>query len=321
MSANKKQNQKSAKADEISTAKMKAADERSAAAPETKAETKTDANAERSGEEQFLSSYSMEDYERPSVTADIVAVTVRAHEEESYRHDPRVSLSILLVKRGVNPYINCWALPGGFLKMNETIEACAYREVREECNLEPVSLMPVGVFSEVERDPRGRIISNAFMSVISSGSEDITGGDDAADARWFDVSFECDDSGIYELTLKDGGTQLSAKLREVRTRFGRTEFKLIDSGRLAFDHAKIIAVALSELRRSGNDFETALDFLPEKFTLTALQRVQEVIANVSLLPANFRKKAAEYVVETDEFTTGSGHRPAKLFMRRKEKRL
>lgn len=313
MSANKKQNKKSAKADEISAAKTKAADEKSA--------DKTETEAERSGEEQFLSSYSMEDYERPSVTADIVAVTVRAHEEESYRHDPRVSLSILLVKRGVNPYINCWALPGGFLKMNETIEACAYREVREECNLEPVSLMPVGVFSEVERDPRGRIISNAFMSVISSGSEDITGGDDAADARWFDVSFECGDSGIYELTLKDGVTQLSAKLREVRTRFGRTEFELIDSGRLAFDHAKIIAVALSELRRSGNDFETALDFLPEKFTLTALQRVQEVIANVSLLPANFRKKAADYVVETDEFTTGSGHRPAKLFMRRREKRL
>lgn len=313
MSANKKQNKKSAKADEISAAKTKAAGEMPAA--------KTETEAERSGEEQFLSSYSMEDYERPSVTADIVAVTVRAHEEESYRHDPQVSLSILLVKRGVNPYINCWALPGGFLKMNETIEACAYREVREECNLEPVSLMPVGVFSEVERDPRGRIISNAFMSVISSGSEDITGGDDAADARWFDVSFECDDSGIYELTLKSGGTQLSARLREVRTRFGRTEFELIDSGRLAFDHAKIIAVALSELRRSGNDFETALDFLPEKFTLTALQRVQEVIANVSLLPANFRKKAAEYVVETDEFTTGSGHRPAKLFMRRRERRL
>ncbi len=313
MSANKEQNQKSAQADEILMAKTKAAGEISAA--------KTETEAERSGEEQFLSSYSMENYERPSVTADIVAVTVRTHEEESYRHDPRVSLSILLVKRGVNPYINCWALPGGFLKMNETIEACAYREVREECNLEPVSLMPVGVFSDVERDPRGRIISNAFMSVISSGSEDITGGDDAADARWFDVSFECGDSGIYELTLKDGVTQLSAKLREVRTRFGRTEFELIDSGRLAFDHAKIIAVALSELRRSGSDFETALDFLPEKFTLTALQRVQEVIANVSLLPANFRKKAADYVVETDEFTTGSGHRPAKLFMRRKEKRL
>ena len=112
MSANKKQNKKSAKADEISAAKTKAAGEISA--------DKTETEAERSGEEQFLSSYSMEDYERPSVTADIVAVTVRAHEEESYRHDPRVSLSILLVKRGVNPYINCWALPGGFLKMNET---------------------------------------------------------------------------------------------------------------------------------------------------------------------------------------------------------
>lgn len=272
---------------------------------------------EKSDEKLFLETYNIEDYQRPSVATDIVAMTVSSHEEASYRHDPSVSLSILLVKRGEHPYMNTWALPGGFMKIDETIEECAYREVKEECNLVPVSLMPVGVFSEVERDPRGRVISNAFMSVISADSEKIMGGDDAIDAKWFDVSFECDAEGIYELTLTNGGTTLSAKLKEFKTQFGKTEFELIERGAFAFDHAKIIATALATLRSKANDFEIILDFLPEKFTLTALQRVQEVIANVSLLPANFRKKVAEYVVETDEFATGSGHRPAKLFTRRR----
>lgn len=89
-----------------------------------------------------------------------------------------------------------------------------------------------------------------------------------------------------------------------------------DSGNLAFDHARIIATALTALREGAKNFETIFDFLPEKFTLTVLKKVQETIMNISILPANFRRKIGDYVVETDEYTQGARHRSAKLYRRK-----
>lgn len=272
--------------------------------------------SEQSDEELFLSAYNIEDYDRPSVTTDIVAFAIRQEAEDSYRHNPKNNLSVLLVKRGEHPFMNCWALPGGFLRADETIEQCAYREITEETNVTPSALMYFGEFSEPERDPRGRIISNAFLSVISEDNVKALGGDDAIDAKWFDISFESDESGNYNLCLKNGNDILTAVLKEEVSRFGKTEFDIIDSGNLAFDHAKIISSALTALRKDVKDFEFIFDFLPEKFTLAALQKVQETIMNISVLPANFRRKIAEYVVETDEYVTGAGHRPAKLFRKK-----
>lgn len=267
-------------------------------------------------EKEFLENYNIEDYERPSVTADVVAFMISRTEEESYRKEPDSRLSLLLVKRSEFPFRSCWALPGGFLKGDESVEECAMREIREEANVTPASLMLVGVFSDPERDPRGRIISNAFASIISENSVSEMGGDDAEDARWFDVSFERKTDGHYQLELKNGDISLNALLAERETKFHRTSFEIIDSGEIAFDHAKMIAAALTSLRSEAESFSGIFDFLPEKFTLTQLQRVQETIMNISVLPANFRRKAAEYVTETDEYTSGAGHRPAKLFKRK-----
>ncbi len=267
-------------------------------------------------EKEFLNNYHIEDYERPSVTADVAAFMIRRTEEESYRKEPESRLSLLLVKRGEFPFKGCWALPGGFLRGDETIEECAMREIVEETNIAPASLMLVNVFSDPERDPRGRIISNAFASIISESSVSEMGGDDAEEARWFDVSFEREADGHYRLELKNGDISLNAVLSERETKFRRTSFEIIDRGEIAFDHAKMIAAALSNLRSEAESFSGIFDFLPEKFTLTQLQRVQETIMNISVLPANFRRKAAEYVVETDEYTSGAGHRPAKLFKRK-----
>lgn len=180
----------------------------------------------------------------------------------------------------------------------------------------PVSLMPVGVFSEPGRDPRGWIISNAFASIISEESVKQIGGDDASDAQWFDVWFEQREDGNDHLVLCYDEIKLNAVLTEEETRFGKTTFKIKDSGNLAFDHAGIIATALTALRESAKNYETIFDFLPEKFTLTQLQKVQETIMNISILPANFRRKISDYVVETDEYTQGAGHRPAKLYRRK-----
>ena len=98
---------------------------------------------------------------------------------------------------------------------------------------------------------------------------------------------------------------------------GRTFFRIIDSGDLAFDHAAMIGMALAALRSEAKNYDMIFDFLPEKFTLTAFQKVQETIMNVSILPANFRRMVSCYVEETDEYVRGEGHRPAKLYKRKK----
>ena len=267
-------------------------------------------------EKEFLAQYNINDFERPSLTSDVVAFMIRSEKSENYKRNSRNKLSVLLVRRGEHPFADAWALPGGFLRPGETIEACALREIKEETNVTPVSLMPVGVFSEPGRDPRGWIISFAYASIISEDSVQQIGGEDASDAQWFDIRFERGGDGDYHLDLSYADTELTAVLSEEETRFGKTSFKIKDSGNIAFDHAKIIAAALTALRENAGNFEYLFDFLPEKFTLTALQKVQETIMDISVLPANFRRKISDLVAETDEYTQGAGHRPAKLYTRK-----
>ena len=269
-----------------------------------------------STEKEYLKEYDISSFERPSITTDIVCFTIRTTEEENYRLDPESKLSILLIKRGEHPFKEHWALPGGFLQPNETVDVCALREVTAETNITPASLMSIGVFSEPGRDPRGWIISNAFVSIISEETIKQVGGDDASEAEWFDIQFEQDEESLYHLTLSHNDIHLKSVLRETSNSFGKVYFEIEDSGELAFDHAKIIATALTALRSEAKNYEAIFDFLPEKFTLTALQKVQETIMNISILPANFRRKIADYVVETDEYTIGAGHRPAKLYMKK-----
>ena len=106
-------------------------------------------------EQRFIENYHMEDYDRPSVTADIVVFSLREEKGISYRNNHQQKLSLLLIKRGEHPFCGCWALPGGFLKKGEMIEECAYREVQEETGVTPVALFPIGLFSQPGRDPRG----------------------------------------------------------------------------------------------------------------------------------------------------------------------
>lgn len=268
-------------------------------------------------EKEFLSGYKLSDYERPSVTADVAAFMIRSEDRTSYRRNPENKLSILLIKRGGHPFKGMWALPGGFMQQGETIEECALRETVEETTVCPNSLVPVGIYSEPGRDPRGWIISCAYVSVISEESVKQAGCDDADDAQWFNVSFEQDSAGEYHLTLRYEDQELKAVLTKERTVYGRELFRIKDSGSLAFDHAAIIAAALTTLRAAAKSFETIFDFLPERFTLTALQKVRETIMDAPVQPANFRRMISGLVEETGEYVRGGGHRPAMLYRRKK----
>lgn len=266
-------------------------------------------------EHKYLETYDITKYDRPSVAVDVVAFTVLTEEETNNKRDAKPKLAVLLVKRGEHPYKDCWALPGGFVRSNETLEQCAIREITEETSITPTAIMPIGTFSDPKRDPRGRIISNAYVSVISGEKIDAIGGDDAVDAAWFDCTFQFCDAGLYMKLVHDK-TEIYAELSEKGVKFGVSEFTIKKNMGLAFDHALILARAISCLRNTADDFDILFDFLPEKFTLAQMQSTQEAILNVKLLTANFRRKAALYIEETDEYTSGVGHRPAQLFRKK-----
>ena len=111
-------------------------------------------------------------YPRPSVTADCIVFTRESNP------------NVLLIERGAAPYKGCWAFPGGFMDMDETTEQCAIRELKEETGLEVTDVQQIGTYSKVDRDPRGRTITVAYLAVVDSPCE-VIGLDDAAKAQWF----------------------------------------------------------------------------------------------------------------------------------------
>lgn len=261
-------------------------------------------------------SYSIENYDRPSVTADITVFRLRNDDPEDYRRTGKPHLSLLLIRRGIEPFKGMWALPGGFLRRGETIEECAVRELREETGLTPVSIEPIGVFSKSDRDPRGWILSNAFMAILSTDQcADVTGGTDASEAAWFDVE-SVTDGDERTIRFRCGDVSFAARLRACGSRYGRTAYELSDRDELAFDHAEIVALAIDVLKSQVTRYDAVFRFLPERFTLSGVQSAQEAVLQKTDAPANFRRKITDYVVETDEYETGPGHRPAKLFQRK-----
>ena len=295
-------------------------------------------NIQNSPEErEFLEKYDINKFERPSIAADIAAFSILGEgENHNFRKLPEKALKLLLIRRASYPYKDCWALPGGFCKPGEDIADTARRELYEETNIDNADLRLVGIFGEEGRDPRGWIISNTYLALMNGEKCRLRADTDAWAAEWFSVGVEkeilqkeCTKASarietLYRLSLEcgDSDVTLFATVREEK-RFQdfheRVWYEIMDSEGLAFDHAKIILHALLSLQRlAEEDVKAVFHFLPEQFTLTELQNAMELVQGRKLLTANFRRKIADYVVETENLSEGAGHRPAKLFGRNVE---
>lgn len=298
-------------------------------------------------EKDFLAQYNIEAYERPSIAVDMAVFSILGIEgngepmrnAENYRKLPEKKLKLLLIKRGSYPYKDCWALPGGFCRKGENVSETAYRELKEETNVSSAFLKPIGIFGEEGRDPRGWIISNLYLALMDGDTCKLRAGSDAWEARWFQVTVsqkeikrdiqENSVTIVKEYTLQllcededREPIQLDAVIREEKQfqNYHETvEYEIVKNTGFGFDHAKLITCAILKLRESvEEDGRIVFDLLPETFTLTQLQRVFEIILDRKLLVANFRRKMADYCVETEQIVEGAGHRPAKLFKRNLE---
>lgn len=299
-------------------------------------ETKEYVNAERA----FLAEYDMNQYDRPSIAADVAVFSIgrKMTSDAEYRKLPPKTLRLLMIRRAEQPFCGEWALPGGFMQKGETMQETARRELKEETGTDKAYLALCDVFSDIGRDPRGWIISQSFIAVLSQ--EDLANGQlqasgDAKEAAWFDITVEkkaeqkqeqgtaitCEND--YALTLErslpEGRIMLQAVVREriaYRDYHEIITYQIVESEGIAFDHARIIVSAFYRLRRMlDNDIRIAFDFMPEYFTLTDLQETVELISGQELIKPNFRRKISEYVLETDRQVQNGGHRPAKEFVR------
>ncbi len=279
-------------------------------------------------EEQFLATYDASRFERPSVTVDMLIFTVTDEEKKNYRKLPEKVLRLLMIKRGDHPYIGQWALPGGFVQMDESLDEAALRELKEETNIGKIYMEQLYTWGDVNRDPRTRVISTSYMSLVDSSALSIKASDDADDAKWFTVSCRLyqehktvNDKGyvlqrLFKLSLSNDENDLSAIVKIIKTVEGKVtkvEREVVESNGIAFDHAKVIEYAIERLRSKIEYTDIAFNLMPELFTLTQLQQVYEVILDTELLKANFRRKTADMVIETNKYTKDAGHRPSKLF--------
>lgn len=293
----------------------------------------TDKPKDRNGltEKEFLEAYRPKDYPRPSVATDMIIFTIERRNNLNYRKLSEQNLKILLIQRAGHPYINQWALPGGFVNPDETTEQAASRELEEETGVKNVYLEQLYTFSEPDRDPRMRVMSCSYMALVDFEKINVKAGDDASKAEWFDISYrqissELSSDGTkqtshYELILKQNENTLSAVIEKSRTisaGCSSDSYRIIENHGIAFDHARIIAYAMERLRGKIQYTDIALNLMPELFTLTELQKVYETILGKELLKPSFRRKIfAENIIEpTDEYCRSHGHRPPRLFRRK-----
>lgn len=276
-------------------------------------------------EEEYLKQYDSDIYKKPSFTVDMLIFTVMDEEKENYRRLAEKSLKILLVKRGDHPYLGKWALPGGFVTVDESLDEAALRVLRNETNIDDIYIEQLYTWGEVNRDPRTRVISSSYMALVDSKSLSIKAGSDEVDAGWFNINYSLLQEKkiavakgyiyeqIVELKLWNDSEELFSKIKITESTDGRINREIIDTEGLAFDHGKFIEYAIDRLRNKIEYTSLAFNLMPELFTLTELQQVYEVIQGKELLAAAFRRKIANMVIETNQFTKDAGHRPSKLF--------
>ena len=263
-------------------------------------------------EEAFLKDYSSDDFEKLSMTTDILIFSVSSEEVDNYRKTDKKKMSILLVKRDNYPFKDKWCLPGGFIGIDEDLDEAPKRILKKETNVDNIYLEQLYTFGSVKRDPRMRVVSTSYIALIDKNR--LT-NNLSSNASWFDITFYDEKDNIVDITLDNGTTTINFKiekiLREQTT--DRYSFKILKNESLAFDHPLVILSGIERLKNKIEYTDIVFNMMPEYFTLGELQQVYEVILGKKLLDPAFRRIIANKVEKTTKMKTGGGHRPSYLF--------
>ncbi len=267
-------------------------------------------------EEEFLKAYNPNDYDRISLTTDILILSISDEEVANYRKSSKKYMSVLLVKRDDYPFKDKWCLPGGFLDINEDLEDCPRRILARETNLHDIYLEQLYTYGGVHRDPRMRIISTSYMALVDKNRLTDKLNDNVS---WFNISYF--EEGNEVLVILDNGTdtlkfKIKKTLKELTT--DRYKFDVVENDNLAFDHPLVIWAGIERLKNKVNYTDVVFNMMPELFALGDLQQVYEVILNKKLLDPAFRRIIADKVEKTEFVKTGAGHRPSVLFRYKKK---
>ncbi|MCR5628890.1 NUDIX domain-containing protein [Eubacterium sp.] len=255
-------------------------------------------------EKQFLENYNPDEYARQSVTVDLMILGVN----EDYS-----SLRILLVKRDEHPHKGRWGLPGGFIKEDETAYASATRVLNNKTHLKNVYLDQIYTFTKPDRDPRMRIMSIAYLSLVSK-TEELK--DD--NALWFDLAFADDRIEIFN---EEYNIHMKYKLKKQTFKNGSINYEnytATSKGKevLAFDHIEIVIEGIKRLRDQILYGPQAFCLVDNTFTLPEMQAVFELVLNKPLYKKSFRDMISSKIVETgnDKKSKVAGGRKSKEYM-------
>ncbi len=247
--------------------------------------------------------YSITDYERPSVAVD--AAVFGVDDFKTATMDEK-RLKILLVKRGEEPFKDMYSLPGGFLRKNETTEEAVRRELSEEAGVTGSKLIPLKVYSGIGRDPRGWIISAAYISLTNTVRLSTVEDSDASEAVWMELSYEI--NGITE-KLTVFGDDVSLEIT--------AEMGCVIKNDFPFDHGIIIYDAFKKLQDEVLYHDIIFDLMPELFTVSDLHGPYKMILDKKESMQAFRKRMSSKIEETDLYDdTTAAHRKSKLYRKK-----
>lgn len=267
---------------------------------------------EYKSEEEFLKDYNPDEFKRLSLTTDILVLSVSSNDNSNYRKTDDKSMSVLLVKRDNYPFKDKWCLPGGFVGYDEELDEAPKRILKNETNLDNIYLEQLYTFGSINRDPRMRVVSTSYMSLIDKNrlNEHIN-----KNASWFDITLYEEKNNIVTIVLDNGTETISFKIEKVlrEQTTDRYSFHVLENNSIAFDHPLVILAGLERLKNKVSYTDIVFNMMPEYFTLGELQKVYEVILGKKLLDPAFRRIIKNKVVKTDKIKTGEGHRPSYLF--------
>ena len=205
-----------------------------------------------SSEEEFLKNYDSSQFEKLSMTADTLIFSVADEEVGNYRKLPEKKFSVLLVKRNSYPFKDKWCLPGGFVRIDETLDDAAKRILKTETNLKDIYMEQLYTFGDVNRDPRMRIVSVSYMALVDKNRlKDHLSNN----ASWFTMHILEDEKEIqvtFDNTIENFSITIEKKLKDQTT--DRYEYIVKKNSMLAFDHAKVIVSGISRLKNKGYAF-------------------------------------------------------------------